>query len=233
MRWGRGFGWAAGIVVLVTVAGCGVIGGPEPAPGSPSRARIEQLLGAVAVVARRPHPGGYDRDCGTGHGCVFGPAWSDDQDGPGGHDGCDSRNGVLARQLREVRFRPGTDDCVVLAGTLRDPYTGRAITFDKARAREVQIDHVYPLAAAWDLGAAAWSSEQRMRFANDIEFNLLAVDGPANMDKGDRTPADWLPPAGAYHCFYAGKYLTTAAQYRLPITAADHAALARVARQCP
>jgi hypothetical protein len=23
--------------------------------------------------------------------CSFGPAWTDDYDGPGGHDGCDSR----------------------------------------------------------------------------------------------------------------------------------------------
>ncbi|NKY89171.1 HNH endonuclease family protein [Nocardia veterana] len=233
MRWERGGAWAASVAVILVVGGCGVLGAPEPAPGSPSRARIEQLLATVEVVPQRPHPGGYDRDCGSGHGCVFGPAWSDDQDGPGGHDGCDSRNGVLARQLHAVRFRPGTHDCVVLTGTLRDPYTGRSIGFDKARAREVQIDHVYPLAAAWDMGAAGWSSEQRMRFANDIDFNLLAVDGTANMDKGDRTPADWLPPARAYHCFYAGKYLTTAARYRLPITTADHAALTRIARGCP
>ncbi|MBO0854567.1 MAG: HNH endonuclease [Nocardia sp.] len=240
MRWGRwgirrvvrGFGVPAAAVVVAVVAGCGVFTGPQPAPGSPTRAQLEQLLGTIAVVPKRPHPGGYDRDCGSGHGCVFGPAWSDDHDGPGGHDGCDSRNQVLAGQLREVRFRPGSGDCVVASGTLRDPYTGHSIGFVRAKARVVQIDHVYPLAAAWDMGASTWPLSQRVRFANDTVFNLLAVDGPANMNKGDRTPADWLPPARAYHCFYAGKYLTTAAHYRLPITVADRAALLRIAKGC-
>ncbi len=227
----RVIGGVAGVILMV--AGCGVLRGPAPAPGSPSRARIEQLLGVVRVVPQRPRPGGYDRDCGTGHRCVFGPAWSDDHDGPGGHDGCDSRNSVLTGQLRDVRFRPGTHNCVVVAGTLYDPYTGRRIGFDRARAREVQIDHVYPLAAAWDMGAAGWPIAARMRFANDIQFNLLAVDGTSNMDKGDRTPADWLPPARAYRCFYAGKYLTTAVRYELPITAGDRSALAHVAGSCP
>nr|WP_227985405.1 HNH endonuclease family protein [Nocardia spumae] len=219
--------------VVLVAAGCGVLSGPPPAPGSPTRLRLEQLLAVVRVVPGRPHPGGYDRDCGSGRGCVFGPAWSDDHDGPGGHDGCDSRNSVLAGQLREVRFRPGTHDCVVVAGVLADPYTGHRIGFDRARAREVQIDHVYPLAAAWDMGAAGWAPAQRIRFANDIAFNLLAVDGSSNMNKGDRTPADWLPPARAYHCFYAGKYLTTAIRYGLPISAGDRTVLARVAAGCP
>lgn len=204
-----------------------------PAPGSPSRAQIEQLLAEVQVMPSRPHPGGYERGCKIGQACVFGPAWSDDTDAPGGHDGCDTRNNALARQLTEVTFRAGTNNCVVLSGTLDDPYTGRRITFDKADAKDIQIDHVYPLAAAWDMGASGWSRDRRLRFANDLDYNLLAVDGKTNEDKSDNTPADWLPPAAATHCFYAGKYLTVATQYSLPITAADKAALQRVATGCP
>ncbi|WP_051161097.1 HNH endonuclease family protein [Nocardia transvalensis] len=215
------------------IAGCSILSGGPPAPGSPTRAQLDGLLSVVRVVERRTHPGGYQRGCRSGEGCVFGPAWSDDHDGPGGHDGCDSRNSVLARQLTEVRYRPGSRDCVVVAGVLQDPYTGTRIDFDKAQAREVQIDHVYPLAAAWDMGASAWPLPQRIRFANDIDFTLLAVDGRTNEDKGDRTPADWLPPARAYRCFYAGKYLTAATQYDLPVTVADRDALERVARGCP
>lgn len=228
-----GWGWAlaapvvAVLVALVMLAGPALLGDAPPAPGSPTRARLERLLAAVRVVPQRPHPGGYDRGCGTGHGCVFGAAWS----GAGG--GCDSRNSVLARQLRAVRFRAHTGDCVVVAGTLQDPYTGAGIAFDRSHARAVQIDHVYPLAAAWDMGASTWPMPQRIRFANDIEYNLLAVDGKANQDKGDRTPAGWLPPAHAYRCYYAGKYLTTATRYALPITTADRDALHRIARHCP
>ena len=38
----------------------------------------------------------------------------------------------------------------------------------------VQIDHIVPLALAWDLGARNWTDEMRVRFAND-PANLLAV----------------------------------------------------------
>ena len=124
-------------------------------PGSPSRALIDELLEAVTVVAVRPHPGGYERDCGGGGRCVFGEAWTDEHPGPGGHDGCDTRNNVLARDLRGVVFRPGSDNCIVTAGTLDDPYTGARVHFQRAHANAVHIDHIYPLAAAWDHGAAA------------------------------------------------------------------------------
>ncbi|MFI1915317.1 HNH endonuclease family protein [Nocardia sp. NPDC020380] len=221
-----------GIALLLGGIACDAIGFVTPAPGSPSRIQLEQLLTRIRVVPSRPRPGGYERGCSAGQGCVFGPAWTDDHDGPGGHDGCDSRNTVLARQLTGVTFRAGST-CVVSAGTLQDPYTGRRIGFARGDAKAVQIDHVYPLAAAWDMGASGWPLERRVRFANDIDVNLLAVDGKTNEDKGDRTPADWLPPARAYHCFYAGKYLTAAARYGLPVTAGDRSALQRVARACP
>ncbi|KIA63507.1 HNH endonuclease family protein [Nocardia vulneris] len=227
--------WLVGLFVLVCAVGCAEsgIGAVAPAPGSPTRIELEQLLAAVRVVPDRPHPGGYERGCKPGQGCVFGTAWSDDHDGPGGHDGCDTRNNVLARQLVEVSFRPGTNNCVVIGGTLHDPYTGEQLSFTKADANDVQIDHVYPLAAAWDLGAAGWPLAQRVRFANDLEVNLLATAGHINQAKGDKTPAQWLPPARANHCFYAGRYLTAAARYDLPVTAADGAALQAVARTCP
>ncbi|MCM6777831.1 HNH endonuclease family protein [Nocardia sp. CDC159] len=221
-----------GAFAAVLLASCSTYGGP-PAPGSPSRAQVEELLAAVRVIDARPPLRGYERGCGAGEGCVFGPAWTDDNDGPGGHDGCDTRNNVLAKQLREVRFRPGTRDCVVVTGILHDPYTGKRIEFDRSEPRSVQIDHIYSLAAAWAMGASNWPLPQRIRFANDIDFNLLAVAGAVNEDKGDSTPSDWLPPAHSYHCFYAGKYLTAATRYDLPVTRADHEALRRVAARCP
>ncbi|WP_411157250.1 HNH endonuclease family protein [Nocardia terpenica] len=226
--WGRAALAAVVLVAVLLAAGCSLGPGGPPAPGSPSRAELERLLAAVRIVDSRPHPGGYERGCGADQGCVFGPAWTDVN-----RSGCDARNSVLARQLAEVRVRPDTGGCVVVAGVLRDPYTGRRIEFRRAQAREVQIDHVYPLAAAWDMGASNWPLPQRVRFANDVELNLLAVDGATNEDKRDRTPAEWLPPARPYRCFYAGKYLTTATRYDLPVTRADRDALARVARRCP
>ncbi len=227
--------WAVLIAVALVAAGCGElgIGGVQPAPGSPTRAQVQGLLDRVRVVADRARPGGYQRGCGKGEGCVFGSAWSDDHDGPDGHDGCDTRNDVLAAQLTQVRFRAGTRDCVVVAGVLIDPYTGDRVEFRKEEAGRVQIDHVYPLAAAWDLGASNWPPDKRIRFANDTVTNLLATTTAANQAKSDGTPADWLPPRAENHCFYAGKYLTVAVAYDLPVTAADNAVLHDIARDCP
>lgn len=224
-----------GWLVVALLAACAQVGDEPvaPAPGSPTRVQVEQLLASVRVIAERPHPGGYERGCKTGQACVFGESWTDDYDGPGGHDGCDTRNNVLAKQLSEVTFRPGTRDCVVVSGALDDPYTGRHLTFSKEDARDIQIDHVYALAAAWDMGASMWPPERRVTFANDLEVNLLATDAGTNQAKGDRTPSEWLPPARADHCFYAGKYLTVAVRYDLPITAADNATLTAIARTCP
>jgi len=195
--------------------------------------QVQGLLEQVRVVAERGRPGGYDRGCGKGEGCVFGSAWSDDHGGPEGHDGCDTRNDVLAAQLTDVRFRAGTRDCVVVSGVLFDPYTGELIEFRKEDARKIQIDHVYPLAAAWDMGAADWPMDKRVRFANDIVTNLLATTASENQAKRDDTPAGWLPPRAENHCFYAGKYLTVAVAYDLPVSAADNAVLHDIARDCP
>lgn len=184
-------GLLAFLVGVPGATGCTELGATgTPAPGSTTRAQVEQLLASVRVIAARPYPGGYERGCEEGQGCVFGRAWSDDYDGPDGHDGCDTRNNVLARQLTGVTFRAGTRECVVTSGVLDDPYTGRRLTFAKADARDVQIDHVYPLAAAWDMGAASWSLERRVIFANDVETNLLATDAETNQAKGDSTPAE-------------------------------------------
>ena len=75
-------------------------------------------------------------------------------------------------------------------GTLHDPYTNTTIAFQRGAkvGESVQIDHIVPLAYAWDMGAFGWPDPERLRFAND-PANLLAVQGQANQDKGDLPPA--------------------------------------------
>ncbi|WP_329476725.1 HNH endonuclease family protein [Kribbella sp. NBC_01484] len=64
----------------------------------------------------------------------------------------------------------GRSRWVVIAGTLlTDPYTGRRIEFRKAAATEVQIDHLYPLARAWDMGAAQWPLQRRVDFLRCLQ----------------------------------------------------------------
>ena len=70
-------------------------------------------------------------------------------------NGCDTRNDILARDLEGETFKPGTRDCVVLTGTLDDPYTATTIAFERGNATSsaVQIDHVVALSDAWQKGA--------------------------------------------------------------------------------
>jgi hypothetical protein len=81
-----------------------------------------------------------------------------------------------------------------LSGTLNDPYTGKLIQFIRgsSSSSDVQIDHVVALSDAWQKGAQVLGEEVRFQFAND-PLNLLAVDGPANQEKGDSDAASWLP----------------------------------------
>ncbi|WHP16061.1 HNH endonuclease family protein [Cellulomonas sp. ES6] len=181
------------------------------------RARAE--LDALPVKGRAPRTG-YDRD-------RFGPAWADVD-----RNGCDTRNDVLARDLTDVTFEPGTHDCVVLSGTLADPYSGATVAFERGpRSADVQIDHVVALSDAWQKGAQQWDAERRRQFAND-PANLLAVDGPTNGAKGDGDAATWLPPSTGYRCAYVARQVRVKAAYGLWVTRAEHDAIDRTLDGC-
>jgi hypothetical protein len=187
-------------------------------------ASVHALSSLETVTVRaRTKVAGYDRSCSPGHGCVFGAAWSDDTTAAGGHNGCDTRNDVLGIQLQDVD--KGSSRCVVQAGVLDDPYSGARIDFRKAQADEVQIDHVVPLAYAWDMGASAWTLDQRMAFANDEALNLLAVAKAANLSKSDQGPATWTPSNVSYGCQYAIRWVTVVSSYGLAVTDGDQSAL--------
>lgn len=196
-------------------------------------AEITAQLEKVSVVDDYAYAQGYDRSCGAGDACTFGPSWTDDNDGPTGHDGCDERNQILRTQLADVQFKSGSR-CVVVAGTLNpDPYTGDVIAFTKADASKVQIDHIFPLSRAFQAAAAHWSKDQRIAFANDTTVELIAVDGGANQRKSD-SGLDWLPDNRGYRCQYVSSYLQVAIQYKLPITASDQQVAIGIAKdECP
>lgn len=182
-------------------------------------AAARAALDTLVVKGRAPRTG-YDRD-------EFGQAWADVD-----RNGCDTRNDVLRRDLVDLTLKPGTRDCVVLRGTLDDPYTGRSIAFQRGeRSSEVQIDHVVALADAWQKGARRWTDEKREAFAND-PANLLAVDGPTNQKKGAGDAATWLPPNTGYRCAYALRQTVVKAAYGLSVTQAEHDALARAIGRC-
>jgi len=159
----------------------------------------------------------------------FGPAWTDVN-----RNGCDTRNDILRRDLAPVTVRAGTNGCLVVAGTLTDPYTGAAITFTRGvgTSTAVQIDHVVALGDAWQKGAQAWTTVERTAFAND-PLNLLAVKGSVNESKGDGDTATWLPPNKAIRCVYVARQVSVKAKYRLWATAAERTAMEQVLSGCP
>lgn len=162
----------------------------------------------------------YDR-------AAFGPAWADTD-----HNGCDTRNDVLARDLTGATVKPGTKNCVVLTGTLDDPYTAARISFERGpRSADVQIDHVVALSNAWNSGASSWDLAQRTKFAND-PANLLAVDGPANQSKSASNAAQWLPENTGYHCVYAARQIAVKSIYQLTVTKAEARALGSALSSC-
>ncbi|MGZ6733239.1 MAG: HNH endonuclease family protein [Nocardioides sp.] len=210
---------------------------PAPARSQPSRtpspvgapvvdaAAVRADLATLAVKGRAPMTG-YDRD-------AFGQAWSDDTEDQWGHNGCDTRNDILRRDLRDVALDPRTHGCAVLTGTLADPYGGTLIHFVRGVATSiaVQVDHVVALGDAWQKGARQWTAQRRQAFANDPR-ELLAVSGPLNASKGDGDAATWLPPAKAYRCAYVARQVAVKKAYGLWVTAAERDAIARVLASC-
>lgn len=194
---------------------------------APEIAEALAALDSLEVKGRAPRTG-YERE-------EFGQAWSDDVTVEFGHNGCDTRNDILRRDLapESLVLKEGTHDCVALSGTLHDPYSGQDIEFQRGAqtSRAVQIDHVVPLADAWQKGAQQWSPEKRRDFANDPR-NLLAVDAPLNQQKGAGDAATWLPPNKGFRCEYARRIVEVKAAYEIWVTAAEKDALRRLLNAC-
>ncbi|SKC80878.1 GmrSD restriction endonuclease domain-containing protein [Krasilnikoviella flava] len=191
----------------------------ESAPAASGTALA--ALDTLAVKGRAPKTG-YSRD-------QFGPAWADVD-----HNGCDTRNDILARDLTRTVTDPGTHDCIVLSGVLADPYTATTVDFLRGQATStaVQIDHVVAMSDAWQKGAQQLDGVARRQLAND-PLNLLAVDGPTNAGKGDGDAATWLPPNKTFRCQYVARQVAVKQAYALWVTQAEHDAIATVLTRCP
>jgi hypothetical protein len=196
-------------------------GATDDAVSAAARTSALAALAAIQVKGRAPRTG-YDRD-------LFGTGWGDTD-----HNGCDTRNDILARDLSGETFKPGTHGCVVLTGTLADPYSATTIPFQRGQGTsdDVQIDHVVALSDAWQKGAQGLDPRTRTAFAND-PLNLLAVDGPLNMQKGDGDAATWLPPNRTYRCAYVARQVAVKVTYGLWMTQAEKNAIATVLGTCP
>ena len=178
-------------------------------------------LATLAVKGRAPKTG-YDRDA------LFGD-WAD----PDGN-GCDARNDVLARDLTNKVFGTGRDKCLVLSGTLVDPYSGKKIDFTRGQGTStlVPIDHVVAVSDAWQKGAFKWDEIKRVNFYND-PLNLIATQRSLNSQKGDGDAATWLPPLKSYRCTYIARQIAVKAKYSIWVTKAEKDAMVRILSACP
>jgi hypothetical protein len=137
---------------------------------------------------------------------------------------CDTREAALIRDGKNVKVGKG---CKVNSGEWPDPYTGQTYSDPK----DLDIDHVVPLANAWRSGASSWDDKQRERYANDPEV-LLSVEDNANQEKGDKGPEAWKPPNKSEWCDYAERWIQIKSKYSLSVNEQEKAALEQMLNTC-
>ncbi|MEU6532052.1 HNH endonuclease family protein [Streptomyces sp. NPDC046928] len=179
---------------------------PTPVSAATARGYLSQLT--VAAENRT----GYDRD-------LF-PHWIT-QSGT-----CNTRETVLKRDGSNVV----TDSsCAATSGSWYSPYDGTTWT----AASDLDIDHVVPLAEAWDSGAGSWTTSRRQAFANDLTRpQLIAVTDNVNQAKGDQDPATWMPSRTAYRCTYVRAWVQVKYYYDLSVDSAEKSALQNHLASC-
>ncbi|AWS45815.1 HNH endonuclease family protein [Streptosporangium sp. 'caverna'] len=181
---------------------------PQADAGAPARRMLARLKVSRPLSIR-----GYSHQ-------RFQPRWAH-------HSGkCDAREVVLARDGRRVRRNA---DCHPVKGVWYSPYDGKWLKSEK----QVDVDHVVPLAYAWRSGASTWSQARRRAFANDLSRPELVVSSHSvNIAKGAEGPQSWRPPRRGYWCRYATSWITVKYHYRLFVTRSEKVALLNMLRTC-
>ena len=105
-------------------------------------------------------------------------------------DGCHTRKEVL---IAEATIAPLVGPRCTIVGGQWYSYYNNTTEYEQG---DLDIDHMVPLAEAWDSGASAWTTAQRRAYANDLgdERPLVAVTDNENQTKADQDPATWIPP---------------------------------------
>jgi hypothetical protein len=189
----------------------GVTAGPAQAAtvSQPLRTMVANL--PVATEVRT----GYDRN-------LF-KLWVD-ADG----DGCNTRYEVL---IDEATTKPTVGSgCALTGGVWYSYYDGATWTLPA----DLDIDHMVPLAEAWDSGARNWTAAQRESYANDLgdARTLAAVTDNVNQSKSDQDPAEWMPPLSSVYCRYITEWVATKTRWGLTVDSAEKTSLTSYAAAC-
>jgi Protein of unknown function (DUF1524) len=202
------------ISALVAAAFAATLVVVAPAPtaqaatySAPLYTAINDLVGATEVRT------GYDR-------AKF-PHWVD-ADG----DGCDTRREVL---IAESETSVSVGSGCSLSGGRWFSYYDRVSWTDTSR---IDIDHMVPLAEAWDSGARNWTTAQRQSYANDLgDYRpLVGVTDSVNQSKGDQDPAQWLPTYDK--CRYLREWVAVKLRWRLTVDTAERNAMNSLKSSC-
>jgi hypothetical protein len=200
--------------VATALTGAVVVGltaGPAQAAtvSQPLRTLVANL--PVATEVRT----GYDRD-------LF-KLWVD-ADG----DGCNTRYEVL---IDEATTKPTVGSgCALTGGKWLSYYDGATWTLPA----DLDIDHMVPLAEAWDSGARNWTAAQRESYANDLgdARTLVAVTDNVNQSKSDADPAEWMPSLTSVYCRYITEWTAVKTRWGLSADSAEKASLTSYAAAC-
>ncbi|WP_331765472.1 HNH endonuclease family protein (plasmid) [Streptomyces sp. NBC_01369] len=190
--------------------------GSSAAPGAPAGGNGLSLSEAIAKIpAADEVRDGYKRDSFK--------HWID-EDG----DSCSTRNEVLLAEAGRAPEQGAR--CALTGGEWRSYYDEVTVT----AAGKLDIDHMVPLAEAWDSGASKWDADRRMRYANDLgaERSLVAVTAKTNRSKADKDPSEWMPPAQSAKCTYLADWTATKLRWKLSADERERAALETLAEGC-
>ncbi|MDQ4052799.1 MAG: HNH endonuclease family protein [Actinomycetota bacterium] len=199
-------------LVLTLVLCFGLVAVPSVASAETYSAPLVEAVGDLRVATEVRT--GYSRDR-FAH-------WID-ADG----DDCSTRNEVLIAEADD----PVTvgSRCALSGGRWFSYYDRVSWTSPS----DLDIDHMVPLAEAWDSGARTWSASMRRAFANDLgdPRSLVGVTDNVNQAKGDQDIAQWLPEFSK--CRYLREFVAVKHRWRLKVDAGEKAAMRSLAKTCP
>ena len=144
-------------------------------------------------------------------------------------NGCNTRNDVI---IQEALVKPKVEKgCKIVKDTGKwySAYEGATVT----NFSGLDVDHMVPLAEAWDSGAKEWDIARREVYANDMgdPISLIAVTASTNRSKSDQDPAEWLPAKDV--CTYIKNWVQVKVRWSLTVDENELKVIRETNAKCP